>query len=201
MAQQIHYDSWGVRTTDTAPGFQSLGYAGGLEDRATGLVRFGARDYDPSVGRWTCKDPVGFVSHSYNLYSYVESNPITTHDPSGRWQWYGRWGGPEWTNGSSRWKESGHFPHLPKDPNYVPPLDPQDELYRQHDVELSMCARIKDPELRRKCRREADFDLAMKIARFQSDHPGCDPWVTWVAEFWLFFAPASPNNNEGEYVP
>jgi len=35
-----------VITYDSAATFQSLGYAGGLEDRATGLVRFGARDDD-----------------------------------------------------------------------------------------------------------------------------------------------------------
>jgi RHS repeat-associated protein len=33
-----------------------FGIAGGLLDRDTGLVRFGARDYDPSIGRWTAKD-------------------------------------------------------------------------------------------------------------------------------------------------
>jgi len=35
------YDAWGVITLDTAPTFQSLGYAGGLEDRATGLGHLG----------------------------------------------------------------------------------------------------------------------------------------------------------------
>lgn len=37
-----------------------FGFAGGLYDRVTGLVRFGARDYDPSVGRWTTKDAIPF---------------------------------------------------------------------------------------------------------------------------------------------
>lgn len=30
----------------------------GLYDSDTGLVRFGARDYDSMVGRWTARDPV-----------------------------------------------------------------------------------------------------------------------------------------------
>lgn len=32
----------------------------GLYDQHTGLVRFGARDYDAETGRSTTKDPIGF---------------------------------------------------------------------------------------------------------------------------------------------
>jgi RHS repeat-associated protein len=32
-------------------------FAGGMFDAEIGLPRFGARDYDPVVGRWTAKDP------------------------------------------------------------------------------------------------------------------------------------------------
>ncbi len=46
IEQRIDYDPWGVVTQDTNPGFQPFGYAGGLYDPDTGLVRFGARDYD-----------------------------------------------------------------------------------------------------------------------------------------------------------
>ena len=35
-----------------------FGFAGGIYDPDTELVRFGARDYDPRVGRWTTKDPI-----------------------------------------------------------------------------------------------------------------------------------------------
>ena len=38
---------------DTNPGFQPFGFAGGIYDLHTGLVRFGARDYYPEAGRWT----------------------------------------------------------------------------------------------------------------------------------------------------
>jgi RHS repeat-associated protein len=60
IAQRIDYDSWGQPLFDSQPGFQPFGYAGGLYEPATGLVRFGARDYDPETGRWTAKDPIGF---------------------------------------------------------------------------------------------------------------------------------------------
>ena len=55
IAQQLRYDEFGVVLEDTNPGFQPFGFAGGLYDSDTGLVRFGARDYDPHTGRWTSK--------------------------------------------------------------------------------------------------------------------------------------------------
>jgi len=36
---------------------QPFGFAGGIYDPDTGLVRFGARGYDAETGRWTAKDP------------------------------------------------------------------------------------------------------------------------------------------------
>ncbi len=45
-------------------------------------MRFGLRDYDPSVGRWTCKDPVGLVAGG-NPYAYCSDDPINYADPSG----------------------------------------------------------------------------------------------------------------------
>jgi RHS repeat-associated protein len=83
IAQRIDYDAFGVVTTDTNPGFQPFGFAGGLTDLDTGLVRFGARDYDPRVGRWTSKDPIGFASRDTNLFAYVLSDPVQLTDPSG----------------------------------------------------------------------------------------------------------------------
>lgn len=67
---------------DTNEGFQPFGYAGGLYDADTGLVRFGARDYDAETGRWTSKDPVGFVGGT-NTYGYCRSNPVNLVDPTG----------------------------------------------------------------------------------------------------------------------
>lgn len=83
VAQRIDYDAWGVRTLDTNPGWQSLGFAGGLTDASTGLARFGARDYDPSVGGWAAKDPVVLEVASPNLYAYVAGDPLSQIDPSG----------------------------------------------------------------------------------------------------------------------
>jgi len=82
VVQRMDYDAWGNVTSDTQPGFQPFGYAGGLYDRDTGLVRFGARDYDPGTGRWTAKDRMGFKGGE-NLYGYVLGDPINRYDPRG----------------------------------------------------------------------------------------------------------------------
>ena len=60
-----------------------FGFAGGIYDADTGLVRFGARDYDPMVGRWTSKDPSGFWG-GVNVYQYAYSDPINFLDIDGR---------------------------------------------------------------------------------------------------------------------
>jgi len=54
-----------------------------LYDALTGLVRFGARDYDAEVGRWTVKDPIRFAGGDTNLYGYVGNDPLNGVDPSG----------------------------------------------------------------------------------------------------------------------
>lgn len=83
IGQRLDYDPWGVVTEDSNPGFQPFGYAGGLYDPDTGLVRFGARDYDAATGRWTTKDPIGFGGGDANLYAYVGGDPVNGVDPSG----------------------------------------------------------------------------------------------------------------------
>ena len=56
VVKRISYDSFGNILEDTNPSLTiPFGFAGGLHDRDTGLVRFGYRDYDPEVGRWTAK--------------------------------------------------------------------------------------------------------------------------------------------------
>src|SRR2546428_7877135 len=58
--------------------------AGGLYDRHTGLVRFGARDYDAAIGRWMTKDSNGFAGRSSNLYAYADSDPVNLMDSKGK---------------------------------------------------------------------------------------------------------------------
>jgi RHS repeat-associated protein len=108
IAQQIDYDEFGQVLQDTNPGFQPFGFAGGLYDPDTKLVRFGTRDYDSETGRWTAKDHVGFAGGTEepfsffrpstgqylvrggvngttgsNLYTYLGSDPVNYRDPLG----------------------------------------------------------------------------------------------------------------------
>jgi RHS repeat-associated protein len=83
VAQRIDYDAFGRVLQDTNPGFQPFGFAGGLVDPDTGLVRMGARDYDPVAGRFTSKDPILFAGGDANLYGYVLMDPVNDLDPDG----------------------------------------------------------------------------------------------------------------------
>ena len=92
VVEQIDYDEWGnvVNLVDpacslggTALCFQPFGFAGGVWDVTTGVVRFEARDYDPATRRWTQKDPIRFGG-GWDLYVYAGDDPINGSDPSGR---------------------------------------------------------------------------------------------------------------------
>jgi RHS repeat-associated protein len=82
VVQTIQYDEYGVALADDNPGFVPFGFAGGLYDGEAGLVRFGARDYDVSRGRLTCKDPAEFNS-DICIYAYANNDPINFADPRG----------------------------------------------------------------------------------------------------------------------
>jgi RHS repeat-associated protein len=94
----MDYDAFGNVTLDTNAGFHPFGFAGGLSDAQTGLVRFGARDYDPATGRWTSKDPIRFAGGDPNFYGYVLNDPLNRNDLQGLWYVdinvsLGYWGG------------------------------------------------------------------------------------------------------------
>jgi RHS repeat-associated protein len=76
VEQRMDYDEFGILSKDTNPNFQPFGFAGGLHDRDTKLVHFGAREYDPETGRWLTKDPIGFGGGDTNLFGYVGNDPV-----------------------------------------------------------------------------------------------------------------------------
>jgi RHS repeat-associated protein len=76
------YTSFG-EVSGTGLDWMPFGFAGGIHDSDSGLVRFGARDYDPTVGRWVSKDPIRFQGRQANFYVYVGNDPVNLNDPSG----------------------------------------------------------------------------------------------------------------------
>jgi RHS repeat-associated protein len=83
IVQRMEHDEWGEVMTNTAAGFTPFGFAVGMYDEDTGLVRFGARDYDPESGRWTANDPIRFGGGQANLFTYVMADPVNAVDPLG----------------------------------------------------------------------------------------------------------------------
>jgi len=84
VVKSIEYDSFGKIYHDSDETFRvPFGFAGGLHDQDTGLVRFGYRDYDPEIRRWTAKDPILFAGGDTDLYGYVLNDPINFVDPLG----------------------------------------------------------------------------------------------------------------------
>ncbi|MEO8801648.1 MAG: RHS repeat-associated core domain-containing protein [Polyangiaceae bacterium] len=58
-----------ARSCSGTASFQPFGFAAGIYDPDTKLVRFGARDYNPRLGRWMTKDPIRFGG-ALNFYAY-----------------------------------------------------------------------------------------------------------------------------------
>jgi RHS repeat-associated protein len=56
----------------------------------TGLYYYGARYYDPTIGRFISADtivPSSMNPQALNRYSYVYNNPLKYIDPTGQWGW------------------------------------------------------------------------------------------------------------------
>lgn len=55
-------------------------------DDKTGLVYYGYRYYNPEVGRWLSRDPIG-ERGGLNVYVYVHNGTVNRVDPLGLWEW------------------------------------------------------------------------------------------------------------------
>ncbi len=60
-------------------------FVGGTSDPDTSLVHLGARDFDPTVGRFTSVDPLLDAGNPQSMsgYTYAGNNPVTASDPTG----------------------------------------------------------------------------------------------------------------------
>ncbi|GAA3900773.1 RHS repeat-associated core domain-containing protein [Streptomyces lannensis] len=75
---------FGGLRSEQSTAFGTRGFVGGIND-PTGLTHLGAREYDPTLGRFLSVDPV--IDHDdpaqMNAYSYAHNSPLTKSDPDG----------------------------------------------------------------------------------------------------------------------
>jgi RHS repeat-associated protein len=64
------------------------GYNGKELNEELGLdwYDFGARNYDPAIGRWMVIDPLAEMSYNLTPYRFAGNNPILFKDPNGLWE-------------------------------------------------------------------------------------------------------------------
>ncbi len=88
VVNHIMYDAFGNTTSETDAAISHMfGYTGREFDKETGLQYNRARYYDPSLGRWMSKDPIGFDAGDTNLYRMTGNHPNMATDPSGNRGW------------------------------------------------------------------------------------------------------------------
>ncbi len=74
--------------TDIGQGYL---YTGRYYDRAAGLYHYRHRTYDPAIGTFLTRDPIGYAGSMWSLYEYVGGGPTNATDPSGETPNEGRW--------------------------------------------------------------------------------------------------------------
>jgi RHS repeat-associated protein len=169
IVEEIDYDEFGNVTNDTAPGTIPFGFAGGIYDSDTGFVRFGARDYDASVGRWTAKDPIRFSGSAVNLYGYVMNDPVNGRDPTGEKDLFVCMQTVPYGN----WAELAACLVAPTGGNpYRSTPDPCDQVW--HDT-YDACIQSKGPRFVVECAEEAG--KAEEECRKGQQSNSCTPFV------------------------
>ncbi|MFE3267107.1 polymorphic toxin-type HINT domain-containing protein [Streptomyces sp. NPDC059215] len=61
------------------------GFVNGIQDTPTGLTHLGAREYDPTIGRFISDDPILELTDAQQIngYTYAADNPVAGSDPTG----------------------------------------------------------------------------------------------------------------------
>ena len=82
VVQRYGYDSFGQLISSVGSFDQPYTYTGRELDREMKLYYYRARYYDPAIGRFVSRDPIG-AAGGINFYRYTGGNPNNWRDPSG----------------------------------------------------------------------------------------------------------------------
>ncbi|MBS2005761.1 MAG: hypothetical protein JST01_01890 [Cyanobacteria bacterium SZAS TMP-1] len=198
VVAHYEYDMWGVPTKTAGALDADFGYAGMYFHQPSGLNLATYRAYNPSLGLWINRDPIGERGGT-KLYGYVGNDPVGSTDPTGLWVWYGYYGGPAWA-GWSPVSELTDFPYRVGDPGFVRPKDARDLCYYHHDVCLHNAQRILKDSSRQAARATCDQELAQCLCRVKYHYGSQFGTIlgseirTFESGFW---GEGSPNNNTG----
>lgn len=136
IVNKYAYDAFGrvLSSEETIPNpFKYVGRFG-VMDEGNGLLYMRARYYDPEIGRFINKDPIGLLG-GLNLYAYGGNNPVRFNDPFGLYKpnlidilsRRGNWGGEHWSG--RRWVEKGELGDIS-----VPAANWEDAWWKRHDI-------------------------------------------------------------------
>jgi RHS repeat-associated protein len=86
---QYKYDPYGLPTLQASSGGNGVGqnpyaFKSGIQDRATGFVKYGQRWYNPTTGTWTQQDTLDSPLDvgNANRYAFTAGDPINGNDPA-----------------------------------------------------------------------------------------------------------------------
>ncbi len=79
--ETYRYDAFGNESTPDSP-ISPWRFSSKRVDPESGLINFGRRYYDPTLGKWLTPDPLG-LNAGPNLYAYLLNSPMTRFDEYG----------------------------------------------------------------------------------------------------------------------
>ncbi|VAX36346.1 hypothetical protein MNBD_UNCLBAC01-1000, partial [hydrothermal vent metagenome] len=112
IIEQYTYDSYGQPSVTSSAIGNPYMFTGRRFDEESGIYYYRNRQYDPAIGRFLQRDPLGYVD-GMNLFSMVGNNPVNKIDPYGLFEIVGITDG----QGNSVFDTRPYFPPLPSGPS------------------------------------------------------------------------------------